>query len=73
VCDIDFGMDYGGIADGYIHVHHIVPIASVGKQYKLNPLTDLVPVCPNCHAMLHHGMKEPQTVAELRRILARTP
>jgi len=66
-------MDYGGIADGYIHVHHIVPIASVGKQYKLNPLTDLVPVCPNCHAMLHHGMKEPQTVAELRRILARTP
>lgn len=73
VCGIDFAHDYGGIADGYIHVHHIVPIASIGKRYELDPLTDLVPVCPNCHAMLHHGVKEPRTVAELRRILARTP
>ena len=38
----------------------------------INPLTDLVPVCPNCHAMLHHGVREPRTVAELRRILAQT-
>lgn len=69
VCDIDFGVAYGGVADGFIHVHHIVPIASIGTEYQLNPVTDLVPVCPNCHAMLHHGVKVPRSVDELRAVL----
>jgi 5-methylcytosine-specific restriction enzyme A len=53
VCGTDFGLKYGEIGIGFIHVHHIVPISKVGKQYLLNPIDDLVPVCPNCHAMLH--------------------
>lgn len=68
VCGIDFGRAYGGIAPGFIHVHHITPISSVGEEYRLNPLTDLVPVCPNCHAMLHHGVTEPRTIAELQAL-----
>lgn len=53
VCGIDFEKTYGDIGRGFIHVHHIVPLSSIGKEYELNPIKDLVPVCPNCHAMLH--------------------
>lgn len=72
VCDIDFGARYGGIGEGFIHVHHITPIASIGATYKLDPLTDLVPVCPNCHAIIHFGVDEPRTIASVRDLLGMT-
>jgi 5-methylcytosine-specific restriction protein A len=25
----------------------------IGPNYQINPEKDLIPVCPNCHAMLH--------------------
>lgn len=53
VCHLNFEEKYGEIGRGYIHVHHIVPIASIGRRYQIDPINDLVPVCPNCHAMLH--------------------
>jgi 5-methylcytosine-specific restriction protein A len=67
VCAFDFSEKYGDLGRGYIHVHHLVPIASVGPNYEVVPETDLVPVCPNCHAMLHR--KGLRTVEELRRFL----
>lgn len=65
VCHLNFEERYGEIGRGYIHVHHIVPIASVGRQYQVDPINDLVPVCPNCHAMLHRR-NPPLSVEELR-------
>ena len=53
VCSFDFGERYGEIGEGFIHVHHRKPLNEIGEQYELNPITDLRPVCPNCHAMLH--------------------
>lgn len=53
VCDFDFGKVYGEIGKDYIHVHHLIPLAMRGEQYEVNPIDDLLPVCPNCHAMLH--------------------
>ncbi|WP_366144052.1 HNH endonuclease [Candidatus Accumulibacter sp. ACC012] len=53
VCGIDFGVTYGEVGSGFIHVHHRVRIATIAKVYNVNPVNDLVPVCPNCHAMLH--------------------
>ncbi|MBO4815020.1 MAG: HNH endonuclease [Muribaculaceae bacterium] len=53
VCGCDFAKRYGKLGEGFIHVHHIVPIGNIGKEYVLNPVKDLVPVCPNCHYMLH--------------------
>lgn len=53
VCEFSFVNAYGDIGMDYIHVHHIVPISKRGGQYKVNPATDLVPVCPNCHAIIH--------------------
>jgi 5-methylcytosine-specific restriction enzyme A len=68
VCGFDFGRVYGTFAEGFIHVHHITPIGEVGKEYEINPKTDLIPVCPNCHAMIHRT--EPAlTVEQLRNHL----
>jgi putative restriction endonuclease len=53
ICSVDLETIYGEIAKDYIHVHHIFEISRVGKEYEVNPITDLIPVCPNCHAMLH--------------------
>ena len=53
ICGIDFGTTYGGIGEGYIHVHHLRDLALLGKEYEVDPIEDLRPVCPNCHAMLH--------------------
>ncbi|MBF9038450.1 hypothetical protein LSUCC0246_08010 [Rhodobacterales bacterium LSUCC0246] len=37
----------------FCHVHHISPLSEVGERRAVNPITDLIPVCPNCHAMIH--------------------
>jgi 5-methylcytosine-specific restriction protein A len=68
VCDLEFDKRYSGLGKGFIHVHHIVPIATIGKQYKLNPVKDLRPVCPNCHAILHLGEGRVLGIKELRSI-----
>lgn len=53
ICGFDFALVYGEIGEQFIHVHHIQKVSSFGGEYYLNPKTDLIPVCPNCHAMLH--------------------
>lgn len=68
LCRFDFGLVYGSDLSGFIHVHHLVPISQIGSRYELDPLRDLMPVCPNCHAVLHAG-KEGHTVEEVRRML----
>ncbi len=68
VCGIDFEDRYGQIGKGFIHVHHLVPLAQVGIEYELDPIRDLRPVCPNCHAMLHRSMP-PITLVELKNLL----
>ena len=65
VCSFDFESNYGEIGKEFIHVHHKIPLADIRKEYKLNPTEDLVPVCPNCHAMLHRT-KPALTIEELR-------
>jgi len=53
ICEFDFEKIYGDIGKDFIHVHHIVDISTIGENYQVNPIKDLIPVCPNCHAMLH--------------------
>ena len=53
ICGINFKKIYGEIGHDFIHVHHIDPVSKHSEKYLMNPVTDLVPVCPNCHAMLH--------------------
>ena len=53
VCGLEFGKRYGEAGAGFIHVHHLVPISDVGSDYAVDPIEDLRPICPNCHAMVH--------------------
>lgn len=55
VCDFSFGKIYGKIGDGFIHVHHLLPLAAGDGEREVDPVQDLRPVCPNCHAMLHRS------------------
>lgn len=69
VCKVDFGRRYGPLGAGFIHVHHVVPISTIGEHYRIDPIVDLVPVCPNCHAMLHR-YDPPLRVEDLRALLS---
>lgn len=70
VCGLNFEETYGEIGIGFIHVHHLKPLSEIGKDYELNPITDLRPVCPNCHAMIHQ--RDPAyTIDEVKAILRR--
>jgi predicted HNH restriction endonuclease len=56
-CDFNFKDTYGDYGESFIHVHHIVPLADIKKEYVLDPIKDLIPLCPNCHAMIHRTGK----------------
>lgn len=72
VCGMNFLEKYGELGRGFIHVHHKIPISSIGKNYIIDPEIDLIPVCPNCHAMLHkNSQDEPLGIGELKRIVER--
>jgi 5-methylcytosine-specific restriction protein A len=68
-CGYDFAAAFGPGGPNPMQVHHIVPPRLVHDGYELDPATDLVPLCPNCHAMAHTGVPDPYTPAELRRLL----
>jgi len=66
VCDVNLERVYGEIAKDFIHVHHIKPLSEIKNEYKVDPVKDLVPLCPNCHAIIHRT-KPALKVEELRR------
>lgn len=53
ICGFDFGAVYGPLANGYIEVHHRIPVSQMGASYRIDPVNDLIPLCSNCHAALH--------------------
>lgn len=68
VCGFNFAETFGDIGDGYIHVHHVIPVSQLGEGYIVDPSSDLVPVCANCHSMMHRT-DPPVSVDELRSIM----
>ncbi|MFI1066061.1 HNH endonuclease [Streptomyces spororaveus] len=53
VCTFNFGSAYGALGDGYIEVHHVLPLHISGpRETKLN---DLALLCANCHRMCHRS------------------
>lgn len=70
VCRISFGDVYGELGEGFIEVHHLEPLSDATTERPVDPVRDLVPVCPNCHRMLHRA-QPPLTPAELAARLRR--
>ncbi len=70
VCGFDFELAYGALGRGFIHVHHLKELADIGEEYEINPITDMRPVCPNCHAMLHRR-RPAYSIEELQALIRR--
>lgn len=65
-CGVNPGRLYGVDEAGMIHVHHLVPLANMSSPMVVNPRTDLVPLCPNCHSFAHkkNPPYTPQEISE---------
>lgn len=75
-CGFDFNKIYGDIGRGYIEIHHQKPIYQYEEtdfsRLVIEALKDLIPLCANCHRMIHRKKDKPLSIEELREILANT-
>ncbi|MFE0631422.1 HNH endonuclease [Streptomyces sp. NPDC058864] len=53
VCSFHFASFYGTLGEGYIEVHHVVPLHASGTRE--TSLGDLALLCANCHRMCHRS------------------
>jgi HNH endonuclease len=67
-CGLTMSDLYGELGEEYIHVHHKLPLSEIRQSYVPNPVEDLVPVCPNCHTMIHRSTT-PLSVQQLAEIV----
>ncbi len=74
-CGMSFEKIYGEIGKQFIEVHHIYPLSSTDEEQP-NTTKDLVPLCSNCHQMIHRllskGIRPEKSLKELRRIIKST-
>ena len=69
-CGVEMGNVYGGIAQGFIEIHHVTPVSQLGAGYRIDPAKDLVPLCPNCHSVTHR-CSPPFSVEEIQSLIDR--
>ncbi|MER8390885.1 HNH endonuclease [Mesorhizobium sp. M1340] len=67
-CDLSYEDRYGPIGADLIHVHHLTPLSEIGEAYRVDPIRDLVPLCANCHHVVHRR-NPPYSIAELRSVI----
>lgn len=68
-CNLDFGKQYGEIGEGFIEVHHMIPLSSLTPEsYKAyNIEKDFAVLCPNCHRMIHR-LPDPSDLETLKKL-----
>lgn len=69
-CGLDFASSYGAIGQGFIEVHHLMPLSELEGKTAVNPMTDLAVLCSNCHSIVHRKKPRPLTLSELRELIA---
>jgi len=67
-CGILMEAKYGPLGKEVIHVHHLVPVSKMNEIKILNPTKDLIPLCPNCHVIVHRS-EPPISIEGLKTIL----
>lgn len=65
-CNFNFEEIYGEIGADFIEVHHVNPLSKIKEEYEVNPTTDLVPLCANCHRMVHRDWSEVMPIEVLK-------
>ena len=69
ICGFNFGSTYGEEFAGKIEVHHKKPLHEIGKSYVVDPVKDMIPVCPNCHMIIHSKKEGVYTENEVKAML----
>ena len=69
VCGFNFLEKYGPLGKNYIEVHHTTPVSEMGEGYVIDIDRDLVPVCSNCHSIIHRR-KPPYSIEEMKEMIA---
>jgi HNH endonuclease len=67
-CGLLLEEKYGPIATELIHVHHLIPISNFGQKKEVDPINELAPLCPNCHAVAHRR-EPPFSIEEIKSFL----
>jgi 5-methylcytosine-specific restriction enzyme A len=68
ICGFDFEEEYGAIGKGIIHVHHVNKASYTNKEHSIDPIKELIPLCPNCHTVVH-SKKEMFSIVEMKEII----
>ncbi|MGO2364597.1 MAG: HNH endonuclease, partial [Psychrobacter sp.] len=69
-CGFNFGNFYGEYAEGFIHVHHIIPVSEFDTPKDIDPETDLIPLCANCHSVVHRKKDKTLSILEIKNLIA---
>jgi 5-methylcytosine-specific restriction endonuclease McrA len=71
-CDFNFGEVYGEWGEGFIEIHHSTPISDYSDEgSETNPTEDLIPLCSNCHRMVHRKRDKLLSLEELKAMINR--
>jgi 5-methylcytosine-specific restriction protein A len=65
-CGLIMNHKYGPIGENVIEVHHLIPVSAMGESKIVNPIKDLVPLCPNCHTIVHRT-NPPSSLEQLQK------
>jgi predicted HNH restriction endonuclease len=71
-CGFNFKEVYGERGKDFIEIHHLKPLFTLGKESDIDPAIDLIPVCSNCHRMIHRKKDDVLDIGELKEILSRS-
>ncbi len=69
ICGFRFAGFWGDDFEGIIHVHHLKPLSEITEEYVIDPIKDLIPVCPNCHLVIHSKPGGAYTISEAKALL----
>ena len=68
ICKFKTDKVYKNVED-IIEVHHIEPLSELNKPKIYDPIHDLIPLCPNCHAAIHKAKVGTYTPDELKKFM----
>jgi len=67
ICGFNYENYYGDVARGYIQIHHIIRDEDHMEEYDIEK--DFIPICENCHGILHRNKENNISVSELKQII----
>lgn len=69
-CNFNFEEKYGKHGKNYIEIHHVKPLSENDSEKMIDPKKDLVPVCANCHRMIHREKYNTLSIDALKKIIS---